>query len=67
MGNKTAVAKLFLELGPRYKERPGGYLRIIKRGYRPGDKAPIAQVEFVDKVEPTKDVEDKKEAKEINA
>lgn len=67
LGNKTAVAKLFSELGPRYKERPGGYLRIIKRGYRPGDKAPIAQVEFVDKVEPTKDVEDKKEAKEINA
>jgi len=45
--NKGAVAKLFSELGPRYKERPGGYLRIIKRGYRGGDKAPIAQVEFV--------------------
>ena len=45
--NKGAVAKLFSKLGPRYKERPGGYLRIIKRGYRGGDKAPIAQVEFV--------------------
>ena len=45
--NKGAVAKLFSKLGPRYKERPGGYLRIIKRGYREGDKAPIAQVEFV--------------------
>ena len=45
--NKGAVAKLFSELGPRYKERPGGYLRIIKRGYRGGDKAPIAQVKFV--------------------
>ena len=45
--NKGAVAKLFSKLGPRYKERPGAYLRIIKRGYRVGDKAPIAQVEFV--------------------
>ena len=45
--NKGAVAKLFSKLGPRYKERPGGYLRIIKRGYRGADKAPIAQVEFV--------------------
>ena len=44
---KEAVAKLFDELGPRYKDRPGGYLRVIKRGYRPGDKAPAAQVEFV--------------------
>ena len=45
--SKEAVAKLFDELGPRYKNRPGGYLRVIKRGYRPGDKAPAAQVEFV--------------------
>ena len=45
--SKEAVAKLFDELGPRYKDRPGGYLRVIKRGYRPGDKAPAAQVEFV--------------------
>ena len=45
--SKQAVAKLFDELGPRYKDRPGGYLRVIKRGYRPGDKAPAAQVEFV--------------------
>ena len=44
---KEAVAKLFDELGPRYKERPGGYLRVIKRGFRPGDKAPAAQIEFV--------------------
>ncbi len=67
LGNKTAVAKLFSELGPRYRERPGGYLRIIKRGYRAGDKAPIAQVEFVDKVDPIKDIEGKTEAEEINA
>ena len=45
--SKEAVAKLFDELGPRYKERPGGYLRVIKRGFRPGDKVPAAQIEFV--------------------
>ena len=45
--SKEAVAKLFDELGPRFKDRPGGYLRVIKRGLRPGDKAPAAQVEFV--------------------
>ena len=52
--------QLFSELGPRYKERPGGYLRIIKRGYRGGDKAPIAQVKFVideDNKEENKDTE----------
>lgn len=43
------VGKLFNELGPRYKERPGGYLRILKCGYRPGDKAPMAFVELVDR------------------
>jgi large subunit ribosomal protein L17 len=47
--SKAAVAKLFDELGPRYKDRPGGYLRVIKSGLRNGDKAPSAQVEFVDK------------------
>lgn len=45
------VGKLFNELGPRYKERPGGYLRILKCGYRPGDKAPMAFVELVDRPE----------------
>ena len=45
--SKPAVAKLFDELGPRYTDRPGGYLRIIKRGYRAGDKSPAAQIEFV--------------------
>ena len=49
MRSKVAVAKLFNELGPRYKDRPGGYLRVIKSGLRNGDKAPSAQVEFVDK------------------
>ena len=49
--SKEAVAKLFDELGPRYKDRPGGYLRVIKSGLRNGDKAPSAQVEFVDRKE----------------
>ena len=47
--DQAAVAKLFSELGPRYKERPGGYLRSLKCGYRPGDKAPRAFVELVDR------------------
>ncbi|EGV51613.1 50S ribosomal protein L17 [Candidatus Endoriftia persephone] len=47
----AAVGKLFAELGPRYKERAGGYLRILKCGYRSGDKAPMAYVELVDRPE----------------
>jgi large subunit ribosomal protein L17 len=47
--DKAAVGKLFADLGPRYKERPGGYMRILKCGYRPGDKAPMAYVELVDR------------------
>jgi len=47
--DKAAVAKLFSELGPRYKERPGGYTRILKCGFRSGDKAPMALVELVDR------------------
>jgi len=43
------VAKLFNELGPRYKDRPGGYIRILKCGFRTGDKAPMAYVELVDR------------------
>ncbi|PSF05558.1 50S ribosomal protein L17 [Marinobacter fuscus] len=43
----AAVAKLFDELGPRYSERPGGYLRILKCGFRAGDNAPMAFVELV--------------------
>jgi large subunit ribosomal protein L17 len=45
--DKAAVGKLFTELGPRYETRPGGYLRILKCGYRTGDKAPMAYVELV--------------------
>ena len=49
--SRDAVSKLFNELGPRFKQRPGGYLRIIKCGYRSGDKAPMAIVQLVDKKE----------------
>ncbi|MCG7201406.1 MULTISPECIES: 50S ribosomal protein L17 [Marinobacter] len=45
--NDAAVAKLFDELGPRYSDRPGGYLRILKCGFRAGDNAPMAFVELV--------------------
>ena len=47
--NKEAGGKLFVELGPRYQARPGGYLRILKCGNRPGDNAPMAYVELVDR------------------
>ena len=53
--DKATVGKLFTDLGPRYKERPGGYIRILKCGYRTGDKAPMAYVELVDR--PQADVE----------
>lgn len=49
--DKEAVGKLFTELGPRYRERPGGYLRILKCGFRPGDNAPMAYVELVDRTD----------------
>ena len=56
--DKDVVYKLFNELGPRYAKRPGGYLRILKFGFRDGDSAPMALVEFVDRPEvaaPTKE------------
>jgi large subunit ribosomal protein L17 len=46
--DKAAVGKLFTDLGPRFKDRPGGYLRILKMGPRPGDAAPMAIVQLVD-------------------
>lgn len=50
--DKEMVGKLFNELGPRYQNRPGGYLRILKCGSRPGDNAPMAYVELVDRPDP---------------
>ncbi|MCK4951960.1 MAG: 50S ribosomal protein L17 [Gammaproteobacteria bacterium] len=47
--DRDMVGKLFSDLGPRYKERPGGYIRILKCGFRSGDKAPMAFVELVDR------------------
>ena len=49
--DRNVVTKLFNELGPRYKKQPGGYLRILKCGFRSGDKAPMAIVELVDRPE----------------
>lgn len=58
--DKAVVGKLFSELGTRYESRPGGYLRILKCGYRTGDKAVMAYVELVDR--PVKTVETEVEA-----
>jgi len=54
--DREVVTKLFNELGPRYQNRPGGYLRILKTGFRAGDKAPMALVELVDR--PVQDTEE---------
>lgn len=52
--SKAVVGKLFAEIGPRYNARPGGYLRIVKCGFRTGDKAPMAYVELVNRPEKVK-------------
>lgn len=57
--NKATVGKLFTELGPRYQDRPGGYIRILKCGYRDGDSAPMAWVELVDR--PAVEVDDEED------
>lgn len=56
--NREAVAKLFSELGPRYQERPGGYTRVLKMGFRAGDNAPMAFMELVDRVDSEAGAED---------
>ena len=53
----AAVGKLFTQLGPRFVERPGGYLRILKCGFREGDKAPVAIVELLDRPEVLEEAE----------
>jgi large subunit ribosomal protein L17 len=56
--SKSAVGKLFTDLGPRYSERPGGYTRILKCGFRPGDSAPMAYIELVGREMPEEDLDD---------
>jgi len=51
--DEAAVGKLFNDLGPRFRERPGGYLRILKMGYRNGDSAPMAVVQLLDQPDST--------------
>ena len=55
--DRDTVVKLFAEIGPRYATRPGGYLRILKCGFRVGDNAPMAFVELLDRPEPTEAVD----------
>ena len=56
--SKATIGKLFSELGPRYQTRPGGYIRILKCGFRSGDNAPMAIVELLDRPEEVLDGED---------
>ncbi len=56
--DRDIVTKLFTELGPRYKDRPGGYLRILKCGFRAGDNAPMAIVELVDRPQLAEETEE---------
>ena len=61
--DRDTVVKLFAELGPRYKSRNGGYLRILKYGFRQGDNAPMALVELMDRPEPAEDARDTGDSK----
>ena len=63
LGNEGAVLKLFKEIGPRIVSRNGGYTRILKNGFRVGDKAPMAVMELVDRIEIVDNVEKKLEEK----
>lgn len=67
MRDKDAAKKLFDVLGPRYKDRPGGYIRVLKAGYRHGDNAPMAVIEFVDRDESAKGAADHARTAEAEA
>ena len=58
LGDRDAVTKLFDDLGPRFKDRPGGYTRILKCGLRPGDSAPMAYVQLLDRPDEAGDAQD---------
>ncbi|HWU67234.1 MAG TPA: 50S ribosomal protein L17 [Stenotrophobium sp.] len=61
--DRDAVQKLFTDIGPRFSARPGGYTRILRCGFRPGDNAPMAYVELVDRARGTEETEAGKSAK----
>ena len=63
--DEAMVKKLFDTLGPRYKDRSGGYTRVLKAGYRYGDSAPVAVIELVDRDESVKGVDDKARAEAL--
>ena len=65
MRDEAMVKKLFETLGPRYKDRAGGYTRVIKAGYRYGDSAPVAVIELVDRDEAVKGVEDRERSERM--
>jgi large subunit ribosomal protein L17 len=65
MRDEAMVKKLFETLGPRYKDRNGGYTRVLKAGYRYGDSAPVAVIELVDRDESVKGVEDRERAEKM--
>ena len=67
MRNKAQAKKLFDVLGPRYKDRQGGYIRIMKAGFRYGDNAPMAVIEFVDRDESAKGKVDRERAEAVEA
>ena len=67
MRNKEQAKKLFDILGPRYAERPGGYIRIMKAGFRYGDNAPMAVIEFVERDESAKGKVDRERAEAVDA